>query len=144
VSAQHLAQFNIARMAGSLGSPTMVGFEAGLDEINAVADRSDGFVWRLQDDDGHATSYRPYDDDRLIVNLSVWESTDALHTFTYGPEHKAFLRQRRTWFEPMTEAFLVLWWVSAGHRPSVAEGVERLDRLRADGPGPEAFTFRER
>jgi len=131
-------------MAAPLGTPTMAGFEDGLDAINAVADASDGFVWRLEDDDGHATSYRPYDDDRVIVNLSVWASVDALRGFTYGADHTPFLRRRREWFEAPDEAIMVLWWVPAGHRPSVEEAVERLDRLRRDGPTPEAFGFRDR
>lgn len=140
----HLAQFNIARMADDLGTPTMAGFEAGLDEINAVADASAGFVWRLEDDDGHATSYRPYPDDRMIINLSVWTSVDALRAFTYGPEHAAFLRRRRQWFGRPTDPFLVMWWVPAGHRPGIDEAVARLERLRQSGPSPEAFTFKER
>jgi heme-degrading monooxygenase HmoA len=144
VSGHHLAQFNIARMVAPLGSDAMAGFEQGLDPVNAVADRSPGFVWRLEDDEGHATSYRPYEDDRLIVNLSVWESIEALRDFTYRPEHTAFLRRRRAWFEPASEAILVLWWVPEGHRPTVAESVDRLDRLRRHGPTPEAFTFRDR
>jgi hypothetical protein len=142
VSRWQLAQFNIARMVGPLGSEVMAGFEEGLDPINEVADASAGFVWRLEDEDGHATSYRPYDDDRLIVNLSVWESVAALREFTYRPEHTAFLRQRRAWFEPMAEAILALWWVPAGHRPGLEESVDRLERLRRDGPTPDAFTFR--
>lgn len=144
MSRHHLAQFNIGRTTAPLGTPQMSGFERALDEINARADSSPGFVWRLQDDDGHATSFRPYDDDRLIVNLSVWKSVDALHHFTYRSDHKGFLRRRRDWFEPVDEAILVMWWVTAGHRPTVDESVDRLDRLRRDGPTPEAFTFRDR
>jgi hypothetical protein len=140
----HLAQFNIARMADELGTPTMAGFEAGLDEINAVADASPGFVWRLEDDAGHATSYRPYPDDRMIINLSVWASVEALRAFTYGPEHVAFLRRRRQWFDKPLDPFLALWWVPAGHRPGVEEGVTRLEVLRRSGATPDAFTFKDR
>ncbi|MEL7210111.1 MAG: DUF3291 domain-containing protein [Actinomycetota bacterium] len=137
-----LAQFNIGRTAAPLGSPAMAGFEDALDEINALADASPGFVWRLEDDDGHATSFRPYDDERTIINLSVWESVDDLKAFTYKTDHARFLRRRREWFEPMDEAFLVLWWVPPGHRPSIEEAVGRLEELRSAGPTEEAFTFR--
>jgi hypothetical protein len=144
VSRHHLAQFNIARMADELGTPTMAGFEAGLDEINAVADASPGFVWRLEDDHGHATSFRPYPDDRMIINLSVWTSVEALRAFTYGPEHVAFLRRRRRWFDRPTGAFLALWWVPVGHRPGVEEAVSRLEMLRRSGATAQAFTFKDR
>jgi hypothetical protein len=144
VNGYHLAQFNIARTTAPLGTPAMSEFEVALDAINALADVSAGFVWRLQDEDGHATSYRPYDDDRMIVNLSVWESIDALHSFTYRTEHTSFLRRRRDWFEPVDGAIMVLWWVPAGRRPTVDESVDRLDRLRRYGATSEAFTFRER
>lgn len=144
MTSQHLAQFNIGRTVAPLGSPAMAEFEAALDQINGQADAHAGFVWRLQDDSGHATSFRPYDDDRMIVNLSVWESVEALRDFTYRTDHTRFLRRRRDWFEAVDEAILVLWWVPVGHRPSVEESVERLERLRRDGPTPAAFTFRDR
>lgn len=140
----HLAEFNVARMVAPLESPELADFVAGLEPINALADRSPGFVWRLQTDDGTATSLRPYDDDLVIVNMSVWESPDALADFVYRSEHRDYLRRRREFFSAMAEAFLVLWWIQAGELPSVEDGIARLERLRAHGPTHHAFTLRAR
>jgi heme-degrading monooxygenase HmoA len=139
----HLAQFNIGRLCAPLDTPAMAGFRDALQPVNALADAAPGFVWRLVDEGGQdATGIRPHDDD-MIVNLSVWESREALWNFTYRSEHLDFLRRRREWFARVPEPFLVLWWVPAGHVPAVEEGFARLDRLREAGPGPEAFTFRQ-
>ena len=140
----HLAQANVARMRGPLDSPVMTGFVARLAEINALADAAPGFVWRLQTGDGDATSIRAFDDERILLNLSVWESAEALRDYVYQSRHQELLRQRRDWFETMDPASVVLWWTPVGHRPGVSEGVERLDQLRRNGPGPAAFTFRAR
>jgi len=139
----HLAQLNIGRIVAPLDSPQLAGFVNRLDEINALADRASGFVWRFQTEAGDATALRPYDDDRILVNFSVWESPEALHQFVYRTAHVEVMRQRRQWFEVMTEAYLVLWWVPEGHRPTIEEAIARLERLRMRGPSPEAFTFRE-
>jgi len=139
----HLAELNIGRMMGPIDSETMAGFVAKLDEINALAEQSPGFVWRLKTEDGDATAIRPYEDDRIIVNLSVWESVETLHEYVYKTAHVEVLRQRREWFSRMAESFMVLWWVPAGHHPPVAEAVARLETLRANGPTPAAFTFRQ-
>ncbi|HVF13464.1 MAG TPA: DUF3291 domain-containing protein, partial [Acidimicrobiales bacterium] len=101
-----------------------------------------GFVWRLQTDEGDATSIRAFDDDLLIVNMSVWESAEALADFTYRSDHLAVMRRRRGWFEAMAEPHLVLWWVPSGHIPEVEEAKQRLELLRRTGPSPDAFTFR--
>jgi heme-degrading monooxygenase HmoA len=139
----HLAQVNIARPLEPLDAPLLADFVAALEPVNALADTSPGFVWRLQTEDGDATAVRGFGDDRLIVNLSVWESLEALRAFAYSnAEHLAVLRRRREWFERRAEAAVALWWVPAGHRPSVAEAEERLAALRSAGPGPAAFTFR--
>ncbi len=137
-----LAQVNIAVLREPLDSPALAGFVAALAPINALADESPGFVWRLQTEDGDATAIRPFDDERIIVNMSVWESPEALHDYVYGGRHRDALRRRREWFSRMGEAYVVLWWVPAGHRPSVAEGVERLEELRRSGPTARAFTLR--
>lgn len=137
-----LAQVNIGVLAAPLDSLQLKGFVDALDPINALADSAAGFVWRLQTEDGDATAIRPYDDDMLIVNMSVWESLESLSDYVYRSDHKEIMRGRRQWFERMTEAYMVLWWVPEGHRPSVDEAKERLEMLRADGPTPEAFTFR--
>jgi hypothetical protein len=138
-----LAQLNIALAREPLGAPLLRDFMAALDPVNAAADASPGFVWRLQTEEGDATGIRGFGSDRMIVNLSVWESLEALRAFAYGQrDHLAVVRRRREWFERLGEAFLVLWWVPAGHVPTVAEAEERLDALRAEGPTPYAFTFR--
>lgn len=142
-SGHHLAQVNIARMLAPLDSPVMAGFVARLDEINALADRDPGFVWRFQSETGNATYLRPYDDDRILFNLSVWSSPDALKTFVYRGDHARVMAQRAQWFEHLTEAMLALWWIPTGHQPTVEEAKARLEHLRAHGPTAHAFTFRQ-
>ncbi len=139
----HLAQLNIARMLGEdIDDPIMAGFVAQLDEVNAIAEASPGFIWRLTDDDSNnATGLSPFDDDRIIVNMSVWESVDALKAFAYSGRHLDVLRQKKEWFERMRDAFMVLWYVPEGHHPTVEEAKERLEHLQAQGASEYAFTF---
>ena len=121
----------------------MEGFRRQLDPINALADASPGFVWRLQTEDGNATAVRPYpDDDLMAINMSVWESLEALQQFVYRSAHVGPLRDKRQWFEPLTGPILALWWIPAGHVPTVEEAVDRLAHLAKHGPTPHAFTFR--
>ena len=141
MAAHHLAQVNVATVRAPLDSPELAGFVAQLEPINALADHSPGFVWRLQTEDGDATAIRPFQDERIMVNLSVWESLEALRTFVYASRHLVVMRRRREWFHRM-DAYLALWWVPAGTIPTVAEAKRRLERLAGHGPGPEAFTFR--
>src|SRR4051794_4051073 len=142
MGAFHLAQVNIALPREPLDAPLLAEFVAQLDPVNASADAAPGLVWRLQTEQGDATGIRAFGDERLIVNMSVWESLEALRVFVYrDTAHLAVLRRRREWFERV-ESFLVLWWVSAGHRPTVAEAEDRLALLRAFGPSRDAFTFR--
>ena len=136
----HLAQLNIAEMLEPLDSPTMADFVANLDRINALADAAPGFVWRLQTEQGDATGVKDFGE-TIIVNMSVWESPEALHDYVYETAHVEILRRRKEWFSRMRNAYAVLWWVPAGHRPSVAEGKERLELLREHGPSERAFTF---
>ena len=138
-----LAQLNVAKMRAPLDDPSMAEFVAALDPINALADESPGFVWRLQDEGGNATSIRPFDDDMLLVNLSVWASVEALKDFVYQTDHAAVMRKRRHWFQKHGEAYLVLWWVPEGHQPSEEEARQRLEMLQAKGPTKDAFTFGE-
>jgi Domain of unknown function (DUF3291) len=140
--AWQLAQLNIALPLEPLDSSRLAGFVAALDPVNALADTSPGFVWRLQTEDGDATAVRGFGDDRLIVNLSVWESLPALAGFVYGDDHVEIMRRRREWFVPIQAAYTVLWWVPAGHRPGIAEAEARLELLQQHGAGVEAFTFR--
>lgn len=138
-----LAQLNIGVIRGPMDGPVMAEFAANLDRINALAEASPGFVWRLQTEEGNATAIRPFENENLLVNLSVWKDVESLKAYAYRSAHAEFLRRRREWFEPMQEAYLVLWWVPRGHRPDVAEAIARLERLKAKGPGPEGFTFRD-
>ena len=138
----HLAQINIGRMKAPLNDPSMAGFMSRLADLNALADRSKGFVWRLQGDEGNNTYLRPYEDERIIVNMSVWESIDDLHAYVYSTEHAEILKQRRDWFEKFDGVIMALWWIPAGHLPSVDEAKQRLASLERYGPTPFAFTFK--
>jgi len=138
----HLAQLNIGRMLAPMDSPTMAEFVARLEDINALADGQPGFVWRLQDSDGNATAIRPFEDDWVIVNMSVWESVEQLRAFTYSTGHADVMRKRRQWFEPHTEMYFVMWWIPEGHIPTVQEARERLEHLQANGETEYAFTFK--
>ena len=134
-----LAQMNVARLRAPLDSPQLADFVGALDRINALADGSDGFAWRLQDESGNATGLHPMGED-VIVNMSVWRDPQSLQEFVYRSDHVGVMRRRREWFEKM-DIYLVLWWVSRGHRPTVEEGIERLELLRKRGPSADAFTF---
>jgi len=139
----HLAQINVARMLAPLDDPIMADFVAQLDAINAVADQSQGFVWRLQTEEGNATSINAFENDCILVNMSVWESVEVLHQYTYRSQHAGVFRDRKKWFVPYDGPYFTLWWIPAGHIPSVEEGKERLEMLRLNGPTPEAFTFKK-
>jgi hypothetical protein len=134
----HLAQLNIATLLAPLHSPQLAGFVGALEPVNAVADASPGFVWRLQTEDGDATSIRAFDDDRIIVNLTVWEDVEALEAFVLAGRHLDVLRRRREWFEKMDRAYLVLWWIPAGTIPTIEEAAARLDKHRERFPAPGA------
>lgn len=138
----HLAQLNIATMREPLESPSMAEFVANLERINAMADSAPGFVWRLKDEQGDATSVRPFGEN-ILVNMSVWESVESLHNFAFRTAHADIMRRRRDWFDRMEQAYAVLWWVAAGHMPSTAEAAKRLALLREHGPTADAFTFRQ-
>ena len=141
MSQYELAQLNIAIMKEPLESPGMADFVANLDRINALADASAGFVWRLQTEEGDASALRPLGNETL-VNMSVWRDTESLNQYVYQSAHVEIMRRRKEWFSRMREAYVVLWGVRGGHRPTVAEAIEKLERLRADGPTAAAFTFR--
>ena len=142
MAAFHLAQVNVARLVAPIDSPQLAGFVSRLDEVNALAEAAPGFVWRLKDDvTNNATAVVVYDDDKIIVNMSVWVSIEALRAFTYSGAHLEVFKQRRDWFSYMREAATAMWWVPAGHVPDVAEARDRLAHLRAHGPTPFAFPF---
>jgi Domain of unknown function (DUF3291) len=137
-----LAQLNIAIMKQPLESPGMADFVANLDRINALAESCAGFVWRLQTDEGDATALRPLGANTL-VNMSVWQDVASLAGYVFRSAHVEVMRRRKEWFERMAQAYAVLWWVRKGHRPPIAEALEKLTLLRENGPTQQAFTFRQ-
>lgn len=137
-----LAQLNIALPMEPLDSARLAEFVANLEPVNALADKAPGFIWRLQTEAGDATGVRAFDEDQLLVNMSVWESVEALAGFVFSSGHAQIMRRRREWFEPMRAAYSAAWWVPRGHRPTVAEAEDRLNALRDNGPTSYAFTLR--
>lgn len=138
-----LAQVNIARFRKPADDPANADFMAALDHVNALAEASPGFVWRLTGEGNNAVDLQPFDDPNIAINMSVWESVDALAAFVYrNMDHRGVMRRRREWFEEMP-VYMALWWVPAGARPTIAEAKARLALLEARGPSNEAFTFRQ-
>ena len=137
----HLAQINIARMVAPLDDPAMADFVAQLADVNALADRSPGFVWRLQSEEGDSTSIRVFDDPLVLVNMSVWENVEALQQFVYESSHRLVMRDRKKWFRKMDGPYYALWWIPRGHTPTVDEGKERLAHLATHGATSHAFWF---
>ncbi|HLK69397.1 MAG TPA: DUF3291 domain-containing protein [Bryobacteraceae bacterium] len=140
----HLAQVNISRLIAPLDDPRIADFVAQLAPINALAERAPGFIWRLQSDSGNATDIVWSDDPFVIVNMSVWESIDALRNYAYASQHKDLIRDKARWFEKMDKATYCMWWVPAGHQPTVAEARQRLEYFQEHGPTPYAFWFSRR
>jgi hypothetical protein len=141
----HVAQVNIGRLRARIDDPLIADFVANLDRINALADAAPGFVWRLQTEDGNATAIRPVDDDELLaINLSVWESVEALADYVYRSEHVELMRRRREWFERYATSYLALWWMPPGTIPTVPEAMARVALLDRYGPTASAFTFKHR
>ena len=141
--ARHLAQLNIGRIRYETDDPRMADFMNNLERVNAIAERSPGFVWRYKDDSGNATSTRPFADPRMLVNMSVWESVEALEKFAWQTVHTRFYARKHEWFEKLDGAYFVLWHVPVGHRPSVQEAIERLEHLKAHGPSEHAFGWQD-
>jgi hypothetical protein len=142
-----LAQVNIGRLLAPLDSPALAGFVAALDPVNAAADAAPGFIWRLRTEDGNATAIRAFEWDAagsagVLVNMSVWESVEALAAFVFSDAHRQIMRGRRAWFERMTEAYTAMWWIPRGTVPDTGEAEDRVRHLRAHGPTPHAFTLR--
>jgi len=136
-----LAQVNIGRLVAAPDDPRVRGFMDALNPVNVLAEASPGFVWRLQSAEGDATSIRISDDERDIINVSVWSSMDALTDFVHRSDHASYLRRRRDWFEVFGSVYQALWWVPAGHRPTESEAIARIEMLAEHGPSAEAFTF---
>ena len=138
----HLAQLNIAKMKFDIDSPELADFVARLEDVNALADDSPGFVWRLQTDTGDATAIDFFGPDTL-VNMSVWQNIESLHDYVYRSAHKEVLARRKEWFARMLEAYSVLWWIPAGSMPTLEEAAQRLEELQNRGPSAAAFTFKQ-
>lgn len=140
----HLAQINIATLIAPLDDPKISGFVKGLDRINHLAEASDGFVWRLKEEDSdNATGLSPYEDPLIIVNMSVWTDVDSLKLFAYHSDHLALYMNRKKWFHPPTGAHMALWWVPIGHEPTIEEGADRLEYLDDHEASLHAFGFRK-
>ena len=144
VIAHHIAQLNIARAKAPLDDPLLADFVAQLDDVNALAEASPGFVWRLKSDSGNATDIRAYDDPLMIVNMSVWKTIEALFDFAYRTSHTKVMNRRKEWFESLPGPHMVLWWIPAGAVPTVEEAKRRLEHLEEHGPTSKAFTFKVR
>jgi heme-degrading monooxygenase HmoA len=140
----HIAQMNVATALYPLEDPRIADFIAALDEVNALAEHSPGFVWRLKSEQGNATDIKVTDDPKMIVNLTVWASVQTLFDFVYKSSHRLVMARRREWFERPVRAYQVMWWIAAGSVPSVEDGLARLAHLDAEGPGPHAFTFKQK
>jgi hypothetical protein len=141
VTRYHLAQINLAKAVAALDSPLMAGFVSRLNEINALAEQAKGFIWRLQSEAGDATSIRVFDDPKIYINMSVWETPEDLKNFVYRSAHVELIRDREAWFSRLSVQHQAAWWVPAGYRPSADEGRERLLHLREQGPSAIAFTL---
>lgn len=137
----HLAQINVAAAKAEMDTEIMQGFVSRLDEINALADNAPGFVWRLQSEEGDSTSIRVFDEPLLLVNMSVWESIEELKDFVYKSFHVELIRDREAWFDKMSAAHQVLWWIPKGHIPTVEEAKAKLEYIREHGASEAAFTF---
>jgi Domain of unknown function (DUF3291) len=136
-----LAEINVARLRYPLDDPRVAEFVANLDRVNALAEGSPGFVWRLKDEAGNATQIRAYDDPLIIVNMSVWSSIETLYEFAYKTMHRRFVQRRKEWFDLFGAAYLALWWIADGRYPDVGKGRRRLAHLERFGPTPYAFNF---
>jgi hypothetical protein len=117
---------------------------AALDPLNKLAEQSDGFVWRHQTEEGNSTAVRVRDDPAILINFSVWRDVESLFEYAYHSAHVEIFRRRREFFREFGGPYAVLWWIPAGHEPSVEEGEERLNHLIEHGPTAHAFTFKSR
>lgn len=139
-----LAQANIARTLAPMDDPIMQDFANALDEINQLAEKTEGFIWRMQDESGNSTNIKIFEDDMLLINMSVWKDADSLFEYTYKSDHVKFFRRKREWFDKLDSMHMVLWWVEHDKIPTPQEARERLDYLNEHGVTPYAFTFKQR
>jgi hypothetical protein len=139
---QHLAQINIAHLLAPIDSPLLADFVADIDYINSIAEKSQGFVWRLKDESGNATDINPFDNETIIVNMSVWESIDHFKKFVYESGHVEVFKKRAKWFSKMNTPHTAMWWVPAGYLPTAQEGKEKLEFLAKNGDTIDSFSFK--
>ncbi len=145
MSKYNLAEINIARMIGvNIDDPVMKEFVDNLDKVNAIAESSDGFIWRLKDAENNATSFNPYNDEQVIINISVWENIETLERFMYKTLHSDFLKRRKEWFQKFGKAYFAMWWVPEGHYPTIQEAVDKLDYLQKNGASNLVFDFKNK
>ncbi|MGB9143972.1 MAG: DUF3291 domain-containing protein [Aestuariivirga sp.] len=137
----HLAELNIGKFKYSTSDPRMAGFMDNLDGVNALAERSPGFVWRLKGDNNNATDFRVGDD--YAVNMSVWETPDALENYVFKTVHVQFYKKRQEWFNLMEKPHMVFWWVEEGHQPTLQEAMDRLEHYQKNGASDQAFGWAE-
>ena len=138
-----LAEINVARMKGvNIDDPIMKEFVDNLDKVNALAESSEGFVWRLQDENNDATAFNPYDDEQVIINVSVWESVETLGKYVFKSFHTDFLKRRKEWFHTYGKVHTAMWWIPAGHFPTEKEAVDKLAELQENGTSQSVFNFR--
>lgn len=140
-----IAEINIARMKGvNIDDPIMKEFVDNLEKVNAVAESSEGFVWRLKDESNNATSINPYNDEQVIINISVWESIETLEKFIYKTFHTEFLRRRKEWFQTFGKAYTAMWWLPAGQYPTMEDAVAKLGELQKNGASTSVFDFKNK
>jgi hypothetical protein len=139
----HLAQINVGRLLYPITDPRIADFVNNLDAINALAEASPGFVWRLKDENNNATSITAYEDPSILMNMSVWTSPEVLYDYVYKTMHRRFVQRRKEWFQLFGAQYIALWWVEVGHVPAPNEGQRRLAHLERYGPTQHAFTFRK-
>jgi len=145
MSQYFIAEINIAKMKGvDINDPIMKEFVENLDAVNQIAEKSEGFVWRLKDENNNATSLNPYNDETIIINVSVWKSIETLENFMYRTFHSDFLKRRKEWFLTYGSAHTAMWWIPEGHIPTMQEAVEKLSFLQTNGPSPNSFDFRHK
>ena len=135
----HIAELNVARLRYGLEDPRISDFVNNLNRVNAAAERSDGFVWRLKDEAGSSVSMTREADPMVIPNLSVWTDVGALERFVFKTVHKRFYDRRAEWFSLMDKMHFMMWPVAVGHEPDLEEAWQRLDHLDANGPSDHAF-----
>jgi GNAT superfamily N-acetyltransferase len=135
----HVAQLNVATLREALSHPDTREFQQGLAPVNALAESTPGYVWRLQSDEGDATSIKVATDPNTIINLTVWDSMEALFDFAYRSMHRDFLRRRHEWFLDADRRAAV-WYVRAGSIPSIDDAMSRVRFIDTFGESPFAFT----